>query len=61
MFYANKYLNWNQFNQLYNLNWVEKTIKIIDIFAYKLKLTLIGAINDRLKVVKEKMQKKKKW
>lgn len=59
-FYINNYINLNQFNQLYDLNCIEKDIKITNLILCKLELTTIRAINNMLKVAQEKMTKKQK-
>lgn len=59
-FYINNSINWNQFNQLYNSDQIEKGIKNVDAITYKLKLALIKATNYRLKVSKKERRKKEK-
>ena len=58
VFYVNNYIDWDQFNQLYNPDWREKTIKNVDTVACKLGATLIRAINDRLEIARKERQKK---
>ena len=53
MFYVNNYIDWNQFNQLYNLDWMEKSIQNADVVTCKLGPALIRAINHKLEVAKE--------
>lgn len=60
MFYVNNYMDWDQLNQSYNPNWMEKNIQNIDVVARKLKLALIRIINQKLEVVKEERQKSEK-
>lgn len=50
---------WDSFNQLYDLDWIEKDIRNSDIVAHKLRPALIRVTNCRLKIVKEKEQKGK--
>lgn len=57
--YINNYIDWNQFNQLYDLDWIEKDIRNTDIFTYKLRPALTKAVNQRLNVAKKKRQKTK--
>ena len=56
VFYINNYINWDQFNQLYDLDWMEKDTRNVDAIAYKLGPALIRATNHRLENVK-----KEKW
>lgn len=60
MFDINNYIDWNQFNQLYDPNWMEKGIKNADTVVHKLRLTLTRATNYRLKVAREERRKRKK-
>ncbi len=57
VFYVNKYINWNQFNQLYYLYWIEKGINNADAITRKLGLALTRATNQRLEVAKEERRK----
>lgn len=43
--YINNYIDQDQFNELYNLNQVEKNIRNVDAISRKLKLALIKATN----------------
>ncbi len=65
IFYINNYINWDQYNQLYDPDWIEKGIKNVDAVAYKLGLALPRAINQRLEVAREEKRKKeeivKRW
>ncbi len=36
LFYVNNYIDWDQFNQLYDLDWMEKGIRNVDAVARKL-------------------------
>lgn len=54
VFYTNNYINWDQFNQLYNFYWIEKALKNIDAVAYTIESDLTRVIDHRLKVAKEK-------
>ena len=58
VFYVNNYIDWDQFNQLYDLNWMKKGIKNVDAVARKLGPALTRAINDRLEAAKEERQKR---
>lgn len=60
MFYVNNYIYWDQFNQLYNLDWLEKDIQNANIIAYKLRLSSAKISSLRLEVDREKTWKKKK-
>lgn len=37
MFYVNNYIDWDQFNKLYDLDWMEKCVRNADAVAHKLK------------------------
>ncbi len=56
MFYVNNYIDYNQFNQLYNLDWIEKGIRNADAVACKLGPALIRATNQKLEVAREERQ-----
>ena len=58
VFYINNYIHWDQFNQLYNPDWMEKSIRNADVITRKLKLASTRATNDRLEAAKKKKQKK---
>lgn len=58
MFYVNNDIYYDQFNQLYDLNLIEKSIKNANVIAYKLAPALKMTINNRLEVAREKEQKK---
>lgn len=58
MFYINNYIDWNQFNQLYNPNQIEKGIKNTNAITYKLELALTKITNYRFEVAREEKQKK---
>ena len=58
MFYVNNYIDWDQFNQLYNPDWIEKSIRNVDVFACKLGPALIRATNQKLEVTREERQKR---
>ena len=53
MFYVNNYINWDEFNQLYDSDQIEKSIQNADAIAHKLILALIRVINHKLEVTKE--------
>ena len=59
VFYVNNYINWDQFNQLYDSDWMEKNIRNANVVICQLGLALIKAINHRLEVAREEAQKKK--
>ena len=59
VFYINNYIDWDQFNQLYNPNWMEKDIRNTDTVAHKLRPASTRATNDKLKAAKEERQKRK--
>lgn len=56
VFYINKYINWNQFNQLYDLDQIEKKIQNADLVTHKLEPASIKATNHRLEDVKKEKQ-----
>ena len=58
MFYVNNYIDWDQFNQLYDLDWIEKGIKNADAVTRKLRPASTRATNDRLKVARKKRRKR---
>ena len=58
VFYINNYINWDQFNQLHNLDWIEKDIQNADAVAHKLGPLLIKTTNHRLEVAREEQRKK---
>lgn len=58
VFYVNNYIYQNQFNQLYNLNQIDKDIKNTDTIAYKLKQASTRVTNYRLKIANKKKQKR---
>lgn len=59
IFYDNNYINWDQFNSLYDLNYcIEKGIKNENAVIHKLGPVFIRANNQRLEVAKEKVQKR---
>ena len=60
VFYVNNYINWDQVNQLYNPNLMEKGIRNADTVARKLEPTSIRATNDRLEVIREEKVKKRR-
>ena len=55
VFYVNNYIDWDQFNQLYDADWFNKGIWNADAVARKLGLASIKATNLRLEVAKEKV------
>lgn len=60
VFYINNYINWNEFNQLYDLDLMEKDIQNADVVARKLWPALIRATNHRLEDAIKKKQKREK-
>ena len=58
VFYVNNYIDWNQFNQLYDADSFNKSIRNADAVACKLRPASIKATNLRLEVAKEKVRKK---
>ena len=57
VFYVNNYIDWDQFNQLYDADWFNKGIRNADVVVRKFRLALIKAINLRLEVAKEEVQR----
>ena len=60
VFYVNNYIDWDQFNQLYDADWFNKSIRNADAVARKLGPASIKATNLRLEVAKKEVQKKHK-
>ena len=60
VFYVNNYIDWDQFNQLYDADWFNKGIQNADEVACKFGPASIKVTNLRLKVAKEEAQKKQK-
>ena len=58
VFYVNNYIDWDQFNQLYDADWFNKGIRNADAVARKLGPALIKATNLRLEVAKEEVRRK---
>ena len=58
VFYVNNYIDWDLFNQLYNLDWMEKDIRNIDAVIRKLGLASTRATNQNLGVAREERRKK---
>lgn len=56
--YIYNYINQDQFDELYNLNWIEKNLQNIDIILSKIRLALIRAINYRIDNARKKKQKR---
>lgn len=56
VFYVNNYIDWDQFNQLYALDWLKKGVQNADAVAQKLKLALTKAINLRKKKARRKQE-----
>ncbi len=58
VFYVNNYIDWDQFNQLYNPDWMEKDVKNVDAVVRKLRPALTRAINQKLEVAREERRKR---
>ncbi len=58
VFYVNNYIDWDQFNQLYDPDWMEKDIKNADTVVRKLGPASTRATNQRLEVAREERQKR---
>ncbi len=58
MFYVNNYIDWDQFNQLYDPDWMEKGIRNADAVVHKLGLASTRATNQRLEVAREERRKR---
>ena len=58
IFFVDNYIDENQFNQLFDADWFNKSIRNADAMTHKLGLALIKVINLRLDVTKKKVQKK---
>ena len=58
VFYVNNYIDWDQFNQLYDADWFNKGIRNADAVARKLGPASIKATNLRLEVAKEEVWRK---
>lgn len=58
VFYSNNYINWDQFSQLYDLDWMEKSIRNADAVARKLGPALTRVINYSLEVARKERQKR---
>ena len=54
MFYVNNYIDWDQFNQLYDPNWMKKGIKNANAVVRKLGLALTRVNNKKLEIAKKK-------
>ncbi len=58
VFYVNNYIDWNQFNQLYDLDRIEKGIRNADAVVRKLGPASTRPTNQRLEVAREERQKR---
>ena len=58
VFYVNNYIDWDQFNQLYDADWFNKGIRNADAVARKLGPASIKVTNLRLEVAKEEVRRK---
>ena len=55
VFYVNNYIDWDQFNQLYDADWFNKGIWNADVVVRKLGPASIKVTNLRLEVAKEEV------
>ena len=53
VFYVNNYIDWDQFNQLYDLDWIKRGIRNANTVSRKFGPALTRAINQKLEVVRE--------
>lgn len=51
--YVNNYINWDQFNQLYDFNYIENPIRNVNAVTRNFRLILTRVNNHRLEVAKE--------
>ena len=58
VFYVNNYIDWDQFNQLYDPDWMKKGIRNADAVARKLRPASTRATNDRLEAAREERRKR---
>ena len=58
VFYVNNYIHWDQFNQFYDPDWIEKGIRNADTIARKLGPASTRATNNRLEVARKARRKK---
>ena len=58
VFYVNNYIDWDQFNQLYDPNWMKKGVQNADAVARKPGPALTRVNNYKLEVVREKRRKR---
>ena len=58
VFYINNYIDWDQFNQLYDADWFNKSMRNANAVARQLEPASIKATNLKLEVAKEKIRKK---
>ncbi len=56
--YDNNNIDWDQFNQLCDPDWMKKGIKNTDVIIYKLGPATTRATNQRLEVAREERRKK---
>ena len=56
IFYVNNYINEDQFNNLYNPDWMKKGIRNIHAIVRKLRLASIRTTNNKLEIAREKRQ-----
>lgn len=59
IFYISNYINWDQFDYLYDPEQIEKDIRNINIVVCKLKLVSIKATNQRSKFANKKRRKRR--
>ncbi len=58
VFFINNYIDWDQFNKLYDPNWIKKGIRNTDAVARKFGPASTRATNQRLEIAREEKQKR---
>ncbi len=53
IFYVHNNINWDEFNQLYDFDQIEKEVKNADVIVRKLRPTSTRATNQMFKVARE--------
>lgn len=56
IFYVYNYIDWDQFNQLQDLDWIKKDIQNTDAVARKLEPALTKKFSLRLEIAREEKQ-----
>ncbi len=59
MFYVNNYIDWDQFNQLYDPDWLNKSIQNADAVARRLGPASTKATNLRLEEARKRKRRLK--